>query len=367
VNFKSFFSLKPAGTVFAPNFRLNSQFGVEKRLWESRRSVFTLVFLVSVKRFPCDHCDTGFMEKWKLKNHIKIVHEKTRQFKCEECQLTFAYNSLLKHHKCLFKYRCANCDKTFGHTTQLSRHVEKCLQKVDQNSEDFELHLSDDEAFYQEPDVTLTEKSRDVFFMEQQQESAEKISNENQNLKCYFPGDHSDDKEYMEKYQLKIHVKVVLEKIRQFKCVECQLTFCYKEMLKKHKCCKFRCDNCDKTFAFKNHWSIHAKKCQQKLDERTEFESELGNKEVLHQKPYVTLTEKPRDVFMKLPQESAEKNYTLKEPHILVQDLHQIVNKVVQDCANEPHKIVHQLNENMKKAMAKELVNLSRREFLFYV
>jgi hypothetical protein len=51
----------------------------------------------------------------------------------------------------------------------------------------------------------------------------------------------------------------------------------------------------------------------------------------VQQKPTVTLTEKPRDVFMELPYESAENNYTLKEPH----------------------KIVHQLNENMKKAVAK--------------
>jgi hypothetical protein len=42
--FYCFFSLKPTSTVFPPNCRSNSRFGVKKGLWESR-SMFTLVHL----------------------------------------------------------------------------------------------------------------------------------------------------------------------------------------------------------------------------------------------------------------------------------------------------------------------------------
>lgn len=167
----------------------------------------------NIKDFPCDHCDKSFMTKFGLKRHIKVVHgkihqypcdncdhqyscdncdksfaygiqlsrhgqkcrqesdkridfefesesgEKNRQLKCGECQLIFANNFCLIKHKC-HKFWCDNCDKTFVYKNQLSRHVKKCRRQ----EPDFESESSsDDELFHQKPNVTLTEKPRDVF------------------------------------------------------------------------------------------------------------------------------------------------------------------------------------------------------------
>jgi hypothetical protein len=57
-----FFSLKPASTVFPPNCRSNSRFGVKKGLWQSRS---TLTFSNMAEKFSAEHPSLGLGKKAK--------------------------------------------------------------------------------------------------------------------------------------------------------------------------------------------------------------------------------------------------------------------------------------------------------------
>ena len=46
---------------------------------------------VHVKPFKCDRCEMAFGGSFKLKEHVRSVHEGIRNFKCELCEKAFGF------------------------------------------------------------------------------------------------------------------------------------------------------------------------------------------------------------------------------------------------------------------------------------
>ena len=68
------------------------------------------------KPFKCEICDYSCYQKSKMKKHVESVHEKNEPFKCEICYYSCAQNSNLKRHISSVHeekkpLRCAICDK----------------------------------------------------------------------------------------------------------------------------------------------------------------------------------------------------------------------------------------------------------------
>ncbi|XP_070493234.1 zinc finger protein interacting with ribonucleoprotein K-like [Chironomus tepperi] len=75
----------------------------------------------------CPHCDKSFKEKRLLKNHVQLVHEKSRMKQCYECGfIATCSGSLNKHRKAVhLKIRnhiCDECKQGFATNQQLLRH-----------------------------------------------------------------------------------------------------------------------------------------------------------------------------------------------------------------------------------------------------
>lgn len=86
--------------------------------------------------FPCTSCDKSFPQAYRLKRHIREVHDKEKMFKCEECNKKFfKSNSLVRHkisvHDKIRPFSCPNCDSKFKDRSALKYHTKKnvCMLK----------------------------------------------------------------------------------------------------------------------------------------------------------------------------------------------------------------------------------------------
>jgi len=77
------------------------------------------------KQFRCDLCGDRFTRKNDVKRHMKLIHEKPRNFQCEECEKYFLTEENLKTHQ--EKHRrqliCRKCHHVFGKRTYYDNHI----------------------------------------------------------------------------------------------------------------------------------------------------------------------------------------------------------------------------------------------------
>ncbi len=80
------------------------------------------------KPHKCAVCNTYFRQLAHLKTHMRGVHRKERNFKCETCGKMNASNAALKVHQRIHTgekpYTCSICNRAFAHKISLTRH--KC-------------------------------------------------------------------------------------------------------------------------------------------------------------------------------------------------------------------------------------------------
>ena len=83
----------------------------------------------SDRSFKCDLCNYFFPKRYKLKNHIEAVHEKSvPRLNCEFCSKTFfATSNLNKHvriiHEGERRFKCDGCHKRFAFRNHLHSHL----------------------------------------------------------------------------------------------------------------------------------------------------------------------------------------------------------------------------------------------------
>ena len=78
-------------------------------------------------KFACEHCNKLFKKEAALLRHFRIVHEKIKDFQCDQCQYktSTAFNLRIHvkrvHERKPLKEMCPHCDKAF---IQLDWHIE---------------------------------------------------------------------------------------------------------------------------------------------------------------------------------------------------------------------------------------------------
>ena len=83
---------------------------------------------VVLKNIACTICPKKFTTKRARNHHIKTVHEKKAQKKCDVCQKEFIHLNTFKNHLCVrkeyAKLACEKCEKTFLTKTLLREHMQ---------------------------------------------------------------------------------------------------------------------------------------------------------------------------------------------------------------------------------------------------
>ncbi|KAH8266197.1 hypothetical protein KR038_008908, partial [Drosophila bunnanda] len=101
------------------------------------------------KQFKCHICDHATHTKRALDSHVKIVHEKIRNFACQYCGKTFGKSHACKIHEMTHtgekRCECKVCGKKFLYTESLTKHlkiheksVERALETYRQRQGDCE-------------------------------------------------------------------------------------------------------------------------------------------------------------------------------------------------------------------------------------
>ena len=85
------------------------------------------------KILQCQYCDNWFSQSGNLRIHIETVHEKKKPFWCDICQKGIsakrAYEDHLASHSEKKEKICSICQKAFKTQTNVNRHVKKMHKK----------------------------------------------------------------------------------------------------------------------------------------------------------------------------------------------------------------------------------------------
>ena len=104
-------------------------YGTARKLALDRHMVS--VHSIGDMTFKCEKCPFGSMAKSKMRQHISDVHDKIRDYVCEECGHAFSQKSSLKTHKqCVHtvgekKFKCDQCPYKSHVKQLLNMHVKK--------------------------------------------------------------------------------------------------------------------------------------------------------------------------------------------------------------------------------------------------
>ena len=87
-----------------------------------------------IRDFGCDQCGKTYRRSDRLKNHIRVVHEGRKDYVCSDCGKSFGdSNNLKRHsdiiHKGIKRFKCDYCTNAYGQSPELKKHLEVCHKK----------------------------------------------------------------------------------------------------------------------------------------------------------------------------------------------------------------------------------------------
>ena len=82
------------------------------------------------KNCSCTHCGAQFFDNFHLMRHVKSVHEKEKKHTCTVCDSSFVLKKelkehIIKMHEGIKFYDCQICDKSFKEKESLKKHTER--------------------------------------------------------------------------------------------------------------------------------------------------------------------------------------------------------------------------------------------------
>ena len=88
-----------------------------------------------IKDFHCDKCDYKCYAKTALKTHIKMVHDKIKDVQCPKCDSKFYTNNCLKRHikqvhDKIKDFECPKCDYKCSLNGHLKKHIKQVHTKI---------------------------------------------------------------------------------------------------------------------------------------------------------------------------------------------------------------------------------------------
>lgn len=185
------------------------------------------------------NCDKSFPSSTKLKNHVKLKHDKKFSAICSICNIGFVKASNYKYHMVTHstekKFNCSKCDKSYKTLSNLNFHLKyhgkklpficKICQKGFMRKEYLEAHIN--------------------------------VHNGVKNFVCQIC-----DKRFVSQKNLDAHMKYHDGTVKKKNCNICgrMLTTGFEEHLRTHTNLKeFQCDICDLRFNTKGALSKHKK------------------------------------------------------------------------------------------------------------
>nr|XP_012601312.1 PR domain zinc finger protein 5 isoform X4 [Microcebus murinus] len=161
--------------------------------------------------FDCQECMKKFISANQLKRHM-ITHSEKRPYHCEICNKSFKRLDQVGAHKVIHSedkpYKCKLCGKGFAH-----RNVYKNHKKT--HSEDRPFQCEECKALFRTP-FSL---QRHLL-----------IHNSERTFKC-----HHCDATFKRKDTLNVHVQVVHERHKKYRCELCNKAFVTPSVLRSHK------------------------------------------------------------------------------------------------------------------------------------
>jgi KRAB domain-containing zinc finger protein len=86
-------------------------------------------------RYPCLLCDFEATQAGALKRHVRNMHDKVKDFPCDECEKEFAQNAQLTiHHDYEHKklhWVCSSCGKGFSKKGHCKAHIKRTTNTCD--------------------------------------------------------------------------------------------------------------------------------------------------------------------------------------------------------------------------------------------
>lgn len=190
--------------------------------------------------YNCRFCDKRFASSTKLKNHVKLKHDKKFIAICSICNIGFVKLSAYKSHKVSHstdkKYSCTKCDKSYKTLSNLNFHMKVHNKKL--------------------PFIcSICSKG----FMRKEYLEAH-VNNHNgiKNFSCYLC-----DKKFVSQKNLDSHLKYHDGSAKTRTCNICGkvMTTGFEEHLRIHNNLKeFECDQCDCRFNAKGTLAKHKKR-----------------------------------------------------------------------------------------------------------
>ena len=182
-------------------------------------------------RYRCDKCDYKCSTNTLLKQHIKQVHDKIKNFECSRCDYKCSDNSnLQKHikqvHDKIKDVECPKCDYKCSTNSTLLEHIKQVHDKI----KDIECSLC---AYKCSKNSILKTHIKQVHHKIKDFECSQ----------C--------DAKFSTNDHLKIHIKMVHDKIKDVECPKCDFKCSYNGNLQRHikavhdKIKDFECDLCD--------------------------------------------------------------------------------------------------------------------------
>ena len=261
---------------------------------------------------PCDRCDKVFSQKHHLKNHVKVIHDGIRDYKCDSCSKSFPQAKHLQLHvytvheghkdfKCdecgklfsriqhlnkhtdtvheekihgenLIRYPCEACGKEFKRKYTLAEHV----KSVHDDIRDWKCEICG-KGFHKK--VILQKHVKHVHEGQKYDsytcETCGKVLSSVQSFSTHKKihlgiKDYKCDREKCDfaartSKLLKLHIKTVHDKIKDYNCDSCGKLFSTRSSLKNHirivheGCKDYKCERCEKAFGTIQELKFHVK------------------------------------------------------------------------------------------------------------
>ena len=198
-----------------------------------------------VKEFKCDRCLYACSQRTNLRNHINAVHEKKREFKCELCEFTAVVRSKLKYHiksvhEKILDHKCGQCDYATYKKHKLQEHEKGVHDKIKRYKCD-----QCDYAAFKKDNVD---------------EHVKRVHGKLKCLQCEFSCSGKLGKSILSTHMRKAHYK-----IDSYKCDQCTREFSSRAIMhvhlkNSHEVQDFKCWQCDFICSTKSTLSTHVKK-----------------------------------------------------------------------------------------------------------
>jgi len=85
-----------------------------------------------VWKFSCSSCQKSFPQAYRLRRHVREVHDKEKMHQCDKCDKKFFKTSSLNRHKVsvhnkIRPFSCTDCEKKFKDKSALKYHIKRSV------------------------------------------------------------------------------------------------------------------------------------------------------------------------------------------------------------------------------------------------